>query len=50
MDLLPTGVDDTPYRLLTADGVSTVETSVGGDALTPSPYARATRSSSSSSQ
>src|SRR3954447_16399551 len=24
-DLLPTGADDTPYRLLTADGVSTVE-------------------------
>jgi fumarate hydratase class I len=24
-DLLPTGADDTPYRLLTADGVSTIE-------------------------
>ncbi len=24
-DLLPTGADDTPYRLLTSDGVSTVE-------------------------
>ncbi len=28
-DLLPLGADETPYRLLTTDGVSTVETEVG---------------------
>jgi fumarate hydratase class I len=28
-DLLPLGADDTPYRLLTSEGVSTVETEVG---------------------
>jgi fumarate hydratase class I len=28
-DLLPLGADDTPYRLLTTEGVSTVETEVG---------------------
>jgi fumarate hydratase class I len=28
-DLLPLGADETPYRLLTADGVSTVDTQVG---------------------
>jgi fumarate hydratase class I len=28
-DLLPLGADDTPYRLLTTEGVSTVETGVG---------------------
>jgi fumarate hydratase class I len=28
-DLLPTGPDETPYRLLTADGVTTIETPAG---------------------
>ncbi|HEY6533003.1 MAG TPA: fumarate hydratase, partial [Acidimicrobiales bacterium] len=28
-DLLPLGADDTPYRRLTSEGVSTVETEVG---------------------
>jgi fumarate hydratase class I len=37
-DLLPTGADDTPYRLLTADGVS-VETALGRQFLKVEPEA-----------
>jgi fumarate hydratase, class I len=40
-ELLPLGSDDTPYRLLTTDGVGTVDTAVG-TFLTISPEAIAT--------
>jgi fumarate hydratase, class I len=40
-ELLPLGSDDTPYRLLTTDGVGTVDTAVGSF-LTVSPEAIAT--------
>lgn len=33
-DLLPTGRDETPYRLLTTEGVSTTEVEVGGERRT----------------
>ena len=38
-DLLPTGADDTPYRLLTAEGVSTVEGPGGRTFLQVEPAA-----------
>jgi fumarate hydratase class I len=33
-DLLPTGLDDTPYRLVTNEGVSTIEATVDGQSRT----------------
>jgi len=38
-DLLPTGADDTPYRLLTTDGISTVEGPDGREFLQVAPEA-----------
>jgi fumarate hydratase class I len=38
-DLLPTGADDTPYRLITTEGVSTIEGPDGRTFLQVSPEA-----------